>query len=205
MLATSPNCIRPVTPESIDHIKQIPRFVCGVAGADWAPIARACITNILLHGCIKRTRTFVCGIVHANRAAYSTLQAVTALLISSSGIPPFPQLRSPPLPLMLPFKENNVFFLKQLGDARNIRNRLLECFERAASPYISDKERTRLLSFLVVGGGPTSIEYAAELHDFLTTDVKRWYPDLQNKVILLMRRSLALTTHTYGIPGTGSI
>eukprot|EP00904_Undaria_pinnatifida_P001579 jgi/Undpi1/11421/HiC_scaffold_30.g13718.m1 len=83
-------------------------------------------------------------------------------------------------------EENNVFFLKQLGDARNIRNRLLECFERAASPYISDKERTRLLSFVVVGGGPTSIEYAAELHDFLTTDVKRWYPDLLNKVIFTL-------------------
>lgn len=56
------------------------------------------------------------------------------------------------------FKENHVFFLKQLGDARNIRNRLLECFERAASPFISEAERSRLLSFVVVGGGPTSIE-----------------------------------------------
>ncbi|CAM9254090.1 unnamed protein product [Pylaiella littoralis] len=79
-------------------------------------------------------------------------------------------------------EENHVFFLKQLGDARNIRNRLLECFERAASPFISEAERSRLLSFVVVGGGPTSIEYAAELHDFLTSDVKRWYPDLQHKV-----------------------
>ncbi|CAM9562675.1 unnamed protein product [Ectocarpus sp. 12 AP-2014] len=79
-------------------------------------------------------------------------------------------------------EENHVFFLKQLGDARNIRNRLLECFERAASPFISEEERSRLLSFVVVGGGPTSIEYAAELHDFLRTDVKRWYPDLQHKV-----------------------
>lgn len=51
-----------------------------------------------------------------------------------------------------------MFFLKQLGDARNIRNRLLECFERAANPFISEAERSRLLSFVVVGGGPTSIE-----------------------------------------------
>ncbi|CAM9106009.1 unnamed protein product [Ascophyllum nodosum] len=79
-------------------------------------------------------------------------------------------------------KENNVHFLKQLGDARDIRNRLLDCFERAANPFLSDQERSRLLSFIVVGGGPTSVEYAAELHDFLTNDVKRWYPDLQDKV-----------------------
>ena len=51
-----------------------------------------------------------------------------------------------------------MFFLKQLGDARNIRNRLLECFYRAANPFISEAERSRLLSFVVVGGGPTSIE-----------------------------------------------
>lgn len=79
-------------------------------------------------------------------------------------------------------QDNKVFFLKQLGNARSIRNRLLECFERAASPFISERECSRLLTFVVVGGGPTSIEYAAELHDFLKTDVKRWYPDLLDKV-----------------------
>lgn len=58
----------------------------------------------------------------------------------------------------------------------------MECFERASSPFIAEAERSRLLSFVVVGGGPTSIEYAAELHDFLAADVKRWYPDLLGKV-----------------------
>lgn len=63
-----------------------------------------------------------------------------------------------------------MFFLKQLGDARNIRNRLLECFERAASPFISEAERSRLLSFVVVGGGPTSIEYACTQKRLLRAD-----------------------------------
>lgn len=97
-----------------------------------------------------------------------------------------------PLYSMIVLQENHVYFLKQLGDARDIRNRLLECFERASSPFISDKERCRLLSFVVVGGGPTSIEYAAELHDFLKTDVKRWYPDLQDKVIIRLRPPVVL-------------
>lgn len=48
-----------------------------------------------------------------------------------------------------------VFFLKHLYHARQIRNRVLECFERASNPNISDEERNRLLSFIVVGGGPT--------------------------------------------------
>jgi NADH dehydrogenase FAD-containing subunit len=61
-----------------------------------------------------------------------------------------------------------VFFLKHLHHARQIRNRILECFERAAYPDTSDQERKRLLSFVVVGGGPTSCEFVGELHDFVT-------------------------------------
>ena len=61
-------------------------------------------------------------------------------------------------------EENNVFFLKNLSDARNVRSRLGECFERASSPYIAPDERKRLLTFIIVGGGPTSVEFAGELH-----------------------------------------
>lgn len=71
-----------------------------------------------------------------------------------------------------------VFFLKHLYHARQIRNRVLECFERATNPNISEAERNRLLSFIVVGGGPTSCEFCSELYDFLQHDVRKWYPDL---------------------------
>lgn len=74
---------------------------------------------------------------------------------------------------------SNVYFLKQLSHSRAIRNRLLECFERASSPaVVDDSKRRELLTFMVVGGGPTSVEFAAELYDFLEKDVSRWYPDL---------------------------
>ncbi|RYG99048.1 hypothetical protein EON65_50725 [archaeon] len=73
----------------------------------------------------------------------------------------------------------NVFFLKQLRHARAIRNRLIDCFERASSPAVtSDAERRTLLTFLIVGGGPTNVEFASELHDFIAGDVAKWYPDL---------------------------
>ena len=45
-----------------------------------------------------------------------------------------------------------VYFLKHLYHARQIRNRILECFERAGNPTITKLERDRLLSFVVVGG-----------------------------------------------------
>jgi NADH:ubiquinone reductase (non-electrogenic) len=60
-----------------------------------------------------------------------------------------------------------VFFLKQLSEARAIRNRLIEAFERAGMPSLPASEKQRLLTFVVVGGGPTNIEFASELHDFL--------------------------------------
>lgn len=34
------------------------------------------------------------------------------------------------------------------------------------------------MSFVVVGGGPTGSEFAAELHDLLTTDLKRLFPHI---------------------------
>jgi len=80
---------------------------------------------------------------------------------------------------------HNVFFLKQLEHARALRNRIIECFERASS-NCSETEKQRLLTFLIVGGGPTSIEFTSELHDFLTNDVSRWYPELANKSSVIL-------------------
>lgn len=70
------------------------------------------------------------------------------------------------------------YFLKDVGDARRIRNRLLSCFEIAALPTTSDEMRDQILNFAVVGGGPTGIEWSAELHDLIHEDMSRLYPEL---------------------------
>ncbi len=72
----------------------------------------------------------------------------------------------------------HALFLKELSDARAIRQRIIECFERASTPLVSEEERRRLLQFVVVGGGPTGIEFAAELHDFLEEDLRDAFPAL---------------------------
>lgn len=51
--------------------------------------------------------------------------------------------------------KENAFFLKDVGDARNIRTRILECFEAAGLPTTPDAVRKQLLTFCLVGGGPT--------------------------------------------------
>ena len=57
------------------------------------------------------------------------------------------------------------------------------------------QERRRLLSFVIVGGGPTGVEVAAEMYDMITQDMKRLYPDLipyvKIKVIELMDHVLS--------------
>ncbi|KAL6707851.1 hypothetical protein ACN47E_003751 [Coniothyrium glycines] len=77
-----------------------------------------------------------------------------------------------------PGVKENAFFLKDVGDARKIRNRLLECFEAAALPTTPDEIKKQLLNFAVVGGGPTGIEFSAELHDLINEDLIKVYPEL---------------------------
>ncbi|CAO3670957.1 hypothetical protein G6F70_005443 [Rhizopus microsporus] len=73
-------------------------------------------------------------------------------------------------------------FLKEVWDAQKIRSKLMDCIETAAFPGQSPEEIERLLHMVVVGGGPTGIEYAAELHDFLVDDLTAWYPELVGKI-----------------------
>jgi NADH dehydrogenase len=66
------------------------------------------------------------------------------------------------------------YALKDLSDAARIRSQIIDTFERAL--LISDPvERARLLSFVVVGGGATGVETAAELAEFVHGMVKRYY------------------------------
>lgn len=79
--------------------------------------------------------------------------------------------------------------LKRVDDATNIRRRILTAFERAE---LSDdaEERRRLMSFVIIGGGPTGVELAgaiAELsHKALARDFRRIDPR-QTRIYLLER------------------
>ncbi|KAH7080669.1 pyridine nucleotide-disulfide oxidoreductase-domain-containing protein [Paraphoma chrysanthemicola] len=77
-----------------------------------------------------------------------------------------------------PGVREHAYFLKDVGDARKIRNRLLACFEGAALPTATDDMKRQLLNFAVVGGGPTGIEFSAELHDLINEDLRKLYPGL---------------------------
>jgi NADH dehydrogenase FAD-containing subunit len=61
-------------------------------------------------------------------------------------------------------------------------SRFREIFEIASGPGLTDQQRHDILQIRVVGGGPTGVEYAAELHDFVISDVERMYPQLKGKI-----------------------
>ena len=71
----------------------------------------------------------------------------------------------------------NAFFLKELTDAMKVRNRIIDCFERAA--VVNDETiRRELLRFAVVGGGPTGVEIATEIHDLIHEVLLKRYPEI---------------------------
>ncbi|KAK8960970.1 hypothetical protein KSP40_PGU013288 [Platanthera guangdongensis] len=73
-------------------------------------------------------------------------------------------------------------FLKEIEDAQRIRRSVMNCFEKASLPNLSEEVRKKNLHFVVVGGGPTGVEFAAELHDFVQDDLSKLYPDIKDLV-----------------------
>lgn len=67
------------------------------------------------------------------------------------------------------------------------------------------QERRKLLTFVVVGGGPTGVEVAAELYDMIHDDLRKLYPtlipDVSIQIVELMDHVLstydrAISTYT---------
>jgi NADH dehydrogenase len=76
--------------------------------------------------------------------------------------------------------EENSFQLKSIEDATSTRNHLLRMFERANREVDPDK-RKALLTFAVVGGGPTGVETAGALAELITHVMTKDYPEMDLK------------------------
>jgi NADH dehydrogenase len=77
--------------------------------------------------------------------------------------------------------------LKSLEDAVEMRRRVLLAFERAEREH-DEKERERLLTFVLIGGGPTGVELAGAIAELarmvLARDFRLIHPE-KSRVILL--------------------
>ena len=78
----------------------------------------------------------------------------------------------------IPGVQDNACFLKEIPDAQKIRQKIMDRIEAASFKNLDDEDRKRLLHTVVVGGGPTGVEFAAELQDFFEEDLKKWIPEI---------------------------
>ncbi|KAK2644210.1 hypothetical protein Ddye_019405 [Dipteronia dyeriana] len=81
-----------------------------------------------------------------------------------------------------PGVEENCHFLKEVEDAQRIRRTVIDSFEKASLPNLTDEEKNKMLHFVIVGGGPTGVEFAAELHDYVNEDLVNLYPAVKDSV-----------------------
>lgn len=80
----------------------------------------------------------------------------------------------------IPGVKEHSCFLKEVGDAQKIRKQIMDCIETAVFKDQSDEEIKRLLHMVVVGGGPTGVEFAGELQDFFEEDLRKWIPQIKD-------------------------
>ena len=76
----------------------------------------------------------------------------------------------------------NAMFMRELADALAVRDRVIGCFEQAAT-LTSRQAKQELLRFVIVGAGPTGIEVATELHDLIYHVLLNRYPEVEADLV----------------------
>jgi len=92
----------------------------------------------------------------------------------------------------IPGVQEHAMFLKELDHGLAVRQRILGQMERANIAHLAGRpeEVRKLLSIAVVGGGPTGVEFAAEVADFINSDMKRSFPDVADNLQVTLVEAL---------------
>ncbi|KAG0690680.1 NADH:ubiquinone oxidoreductase [Pichia californica] len=73
-------------------------------------------------------------------------------------------------------------FLKEANDATAVRQKIFNQIEASRLLPKDSDDRKRLLSFVVCGGGPTGVELAAEIKDYIYQDLSKFIPGIENEM-----------------------
>lgn len=82
----------------------------------------------------------------------------------------------------IPGVTENAIFMKEVSDSERVRAKIMNTIEKASFLPRGDPERAKLLNFLIVGGGPTGVEFAAELQDFIKQDLTKIMPEVAQDI-----------------------
>lgn len=85
--------------------------------------------------------------------------------------------------------KEHTFFLKEAEHSKKIRSRLMDVLESISYPEISEEDKKKLLNFVIVGGGPTGVEFAAELKDFMNAEISKYFSHLKNYIKITIVQS----------------
>ena len=92
--------------------------------------------------------------------------------------------------------EASTFTMKSLTDGIDLRNHMLAKFEEASRER-DEERRKRLLTFVIIGGGPSGVEYAGALMELIDGPLAKDYPNFcveDARVVLVEATSSLLGT-----------
>ncbi|KAG7960209.1 hypothetical protein I3843_10G112100 [Carya illinoinensis] len=94
----------------------------------------------------------------------------------------------------------HAYFLREVSHAQEIRKKLLLNLMLSENPGISEEEKKRLLHCVVIGGGPTGVEFSGELSDFIMKDVRDRYAHVKDYVkVTLIEANEILSSFDVGL------
>ncbi|GJN32742.1 hypothetical protein PR202_gb21265 [Eleusine coracana subsp. coracana] len=105
-----------------------------------------------------------------------------------------------PLTFNIKGVKENAIFLREVSHAQEIRRKLLTNLMLSENPGLSESEKKRLLHCVVVGGGPTGVEFSGELSDFIVRDVRERYSHVKDDVkVTLIEANEILSSFDVGL------
>ncbi|KAH3666204.1 hypothetical protein OGAPHI_004393 [Ogataea philodendri] len=106
---------------------------------------------------------------------YDYLIYAVGAKVNTFGIPGIPEYAS---------------YLKEAHDATAVRQKLFNAIEASRLLPKDSDERKRLLTFVVCGGGPTGVELAAEVKDYIDQDLHKFIPDIEKEMKVVLVEAL---------------
>lgn len=86
--------------------------------------------------------------------------------------------------------------LKKYAIQLKLKRKIIDLIEAANLLPVGDPDRKRLLHIVVCGGGPTGVEAAGEIQDYIDQDLKKWMPQIAKDMKVSLVESQPVVLHT---------